>query len=116
MPDILERERVPDSLWSAGLNSWGLRDIAARSGMPVTVSGIPPMPYLTFNPHPADKEKTYRARREYFYTQTIRRGLFVQPYHHWYIAHRHTDADLEKALEAIDEALELTARRFPVGS
>jgi glutamate-1-semialdehyde aminotransferase len=115
--DILEREKVPDSLWKRGTQFLArLREIAERSGMPVTVSGIPPMPYMTFNPHPADKEKTYRARREYFYTQTIRRGLFIQPYHHWYIAHRHTDADLEKALTAIEEALELTARRFPIGS
>ncbi len=115
--DILEREKVQDSLWERGTKFLErLRQIADRSGMPVTVSGIPPMPYLTFNPHPADKEKTYRARREYFYTQTIRRGLFIQPYHHWYIAHRHTDKDLETALWAIEEALELTARRFPIGS
>jgi hypothetical protein len=38
----------------------------------------------------------------------------VQPYHHWYIAHRHTEADLEKALKAIAESLELTAKKFPV--
>ena len=77
------------------------------------MSGIPPMPYLTFDQHPGDEDRTYKARREYFYTQTIRRGLFVQPYHHWYIAHRHTDADLDRALSSIAESLELTARKFP---
>ena len=90
----------------------------ADSKVPCSVSGIPPMPYVTFDqasgqgPGSAG-EKIYKARREYFYTQTIRRGLFVQPFHHWYIAHRHTDADLERALTAIAESLELTAKKFP---
>lgn len=49
-----------------------------------------------------------------FYTETIRRGLFIQPFHHWYISGRHTDADLAKALSAISESLELVARAYPV--
>jgi len=76
------------------------------------------MPFVTFDQSEGEGpgtpgEKTYKARREYFYTQTVRRGLFIQPYHHWYIAHRHTDADLAKALSAIGESLELTAKKFP---
>lgn len=114
--DILEREKVPDSIWQRGtIFLEKLRKIAEYSGLPLTVSGIPPMPFLSFDKTEKDGEKTYRARREYFYTQTIRRGLFIQPYHHWYIAHRHTDQDLDYALGAINEALELTAKKFPVG-
>ena len=114
--DILERERVPESIWRRGtVFLEKLRDIVAASGVPLSVSGIPPMPFLTFDKAEGDGEKTYKARREYFYTQTIRRGLFIQPYHHWYIAHRHTDADLERALSIIAEALELTAGKFPAG-
>ena len=117
--DILEREKVPDSIWARGtVFLERLRKIVADSKVPCTVSGIPPMPYLTFDQAASEGpgtpgEKVYKARREYFYTQTIRRGLFVQPFHHWYIAHRHTDADLEKALAAIAESLELTAKKFP---
>ena len=117
--DILEREKVPESIWARGtVFLERLRKIVADSKVPCSVSGIPPMPYLTFD-QAADEgpgspgEKVYKARREYFYTQTIRRGLFVQPYHHWYIAHRHTEADLDKALSAIAESLELTAKKFP---
>ncbi|HUW40802.1 MAG TPA: aminotransferase class III-fold pyridoxal phosphate-dependent enzyme [Rectinemataceae bacterium] len=118
--DILEREKVPESIWARGtVFLERLRKIVADSKVPCSVSGIPPMPYITFDQAPGEGsgtpgEKVYKARREYFYTQTIRRGLFVQPYHHWYIAHRHTEADLEKALAAIAESLELTAARFPV--
>jgi glutamate-1-semialdehyde aminotransferase len=117
--DILERERVPDSIWERGGRFLdALRDIVRESGVPASVSGIPPMPFLTFDPGPGEAagspgEKVYKARREHFYTQTIRRGLFIQPFHHWYIAHRHTEADLERALGAIRDSLELTASRFP---
>lgn len=109
--DILERERVPESLWQRG--SWflsRLRELVDSSGVPVTVSGIPPMPYLTFD----RADDRYRERRTAFYTQTVRRGLFIQPYHHWYIAHRHTDADLDHALQAIADGLAYVAHHFPV--
>ena len=113
--DILEREKVQDSIWARGTKFLErLEKIVADSRCPATVSGIPPMPFVTFDKAPGDEERTYKARREYFYTQTIRRGLFVQPYHHWYIAHRHTDADLDKALWAIGESLELTMKKYPV--
>ena len=43
----------------------------------------------------------------------IRRGLFIQPYHHWYINYRHTAEDLEFALRAIAESLEIVANEHP---
>jgi glutamate-1-semialdehyde aminotransferase len=118
--DILKREDVPNSLWKRGTGFLAdLEAIVRKSGVPATVSGIPPMPFITFDAGPREApgtpgEKTYKARREWFYTQAIRRGLFIQPFHHWYIAHRHTDADLAKALSAIEESLELTIRKYPV--
>lgn len=118
--EILKREDVPNSIWARGTKFLAeLEAIVRKSGVPATVSGIPPMPFVTFDPGEGEGpgsagEKTYKARREYFYTQTIRRGLFIQPFHHWYIAHRHTDADLKKALDAIAESLELTMKKYPV--
>lgn len=108
--DILERENVIDSIWERGQRFLDrLTAMVADSGVPATVSGIPPMPFLTF-----DKvDKQYGERRTHFYTETIRRGLFIQPFHHWYIAHRHTDEDLEYALKSIGEALALTHERYP---
>ncbi|MDP2873405.1 MAG: aminotransferase class III-fold pyridoxal phosphate-dependent enzyme [Bacillota bacterium] len=110
--DILERENVVESLWRRGTDFLGrLRGLVAESGVPCTVSGIPPMPFVTFD----RADDKYRERRTAFYTETIRRGLFIQPYHHWYIAHRHTDADLEHALAAIGEALEYVGEHYPRG-
>ena len=94
--EVLEREKVQDAIWERGTRFLDrLGAIVDASGVPVTKSGIPPMPFLTFD-HVDDQ---YKERRTEFYTQCIRRGLFVQPYHHWYICYRHTEADLSRALD-----------------
>ena len=106
--DILEREDVQNVIWERGTRFLErLGQIIDASGAPVTKSGIPPMPFLTF-----DKvDEHYKERRVAFYTQCIRRGLFVQPYHHWYIAYRHTEQDLDRALEVVEERASPTWRR-----
>lgn len=66
------------------------------------LSGIGPMFFITFK---KDAKKIYKERRKDFYTQLIRRGVFMHPYHHGYIAYRHTEEDIHKAIIAIDEAM-----------
>jgi glutamate-1-semialdehyde aminotransferase len=107
--DILERDNVLESIWQRGEDFLArLTGIVQDSGVPVTVSGIPPMPFLTF-----DKvDDQYKGRRDRFYTETIRRHLFIQPYHHWYIAHRHTAEDLDTALTAIAESLHVVSKEY----
>ncbi|MFO7952212.1 MAG: aminotransferase class III-fold pyridoxal phosphate-dependent enzyme [Bacillota bacterium] len=107
--DILEREQVLDRIWERGQEFLDkLNKIVADSGVPVTASGIPPMPFLTFD----RVDDQYKQRRKQFYTETIRRGLFIQPYHHWYISYRHTAEDLEYALKTIKEGLEIVAHKY----
>ena len=101
--EILERDRVLDAIWERGLKFLDrLHAIARASGVPCTASGIPPMPFL---PLDHDDKGLYKERRTRFYTEAIRRGLFIQPFHHWYLCHRHTDADLTIALDVIEESL-----------
>ncbi len=109
--EILERENVIENIWQRGeVFLEKLNGIKEKHNAPITVSGIPPMPFITF-----DKvDDNYKARRTEFYTQTIRKGLFIQPYHHWYICHRHTEEDLNYALKCIDEALEYVMEKYPV--
>jgi glutamate-1-semialdehyde aminotransferase len=108
--DILEREDVQNVIWERGTDFLAkLETIVGASGVPASTSGIPPMPFLTF-----DKvDDRYKERRTEFYTQCIRRGLFVQPYHHWYIAYRHTAEDLARALEVVEESLAYVAQEYP---
>jgi glutamate-1-semialdehyde aminotransferase len=108
--EILKREKVCDSIWERGTKFLAsLAKILDASKVPAKVSGIPPMPYITFD---SDEAGKYKERRTRFYTEAIRRGLFIQPYHHWYIAHRHTDADLKKALDVIEESLAIVAKEL----
>lgn len=106
--EILKRDDVPASIWKKGSSFLSrLKEVAKASRLPVTVSGIPPMPYLTFD---KDEQGLYKERRRRFYTEAIRRGLFIQPYHHWYICYRHTDEDLDSAISIIEEALLVTSK------
>lgn len=101
--EILERDKVLDVIWERGTKFLKkLTKIVKKSGVDCTVSGIPPMPFITFNKDPEGK---YKANRQKFYTEAIRRGLFIQPFHHWYICYRHSAKDLNKALAIVEESL-----------
>jgi glutamate-1-semialdehyde aminotransferase len=109
--EILQRDWIIEDVWEkGGVFLQRLGAIVKTTKAPAQVSGIPPMPYLTFN----KVDGHYKERRERFYTETIRRGLFVQPYHHWYISARHTEADLGRALSVIREALSVVMGEYPL--
>jgi glutamate-1-semialdehyde aminotransferase len=101
--DFLEREDALSAIRARG-EVFGERvaRICLESGVPCTFTGAPWMPYITFD---HDEHGRYKALRTTFYTELIRRGVFLQPYHHGYIAYRHTEADLAHAADMIAEAL-----------
>ena len=101
--EMLERDKVLDVIKKKG--EWfnaELGKVLARHKVSTAASPVPQMPFVTFN---KDEAKTYKAKRVDFYTQLIRRKVFLQPYHHGYIAYRHSDADLQYTIKAIDESL-----------
>ena len=102
--EILERENVLEVIKEKG-NMFAKRvtKILEDCGIPTSFSGAPWMPFITFN---KDEKKLYKKLRPEFYTQLIRRKVFLQPFHHGYIAYRHTDEDLNFAADMIAEALE----------
>jgi glutamate-1-semialdehyde aminotransferase len=109
--DILEREKVPEKIWERGTAFLKqLHEVIHASGVSARVSGIPAMPYITF---PADEEKKYKDRRRIFFTEAIRRGIFMQPYHHSYICYRHTPEDLARTVTVIKESLEEVKKQIP---
>ena len=101
--EIMEREDVLDNIRKKG-NQFAkkVNEIIEESGVPCTFSGGAYMPYITFN---SDTNHLYRKLREEFYRQLIRRGIFLQPYHHGYICYRHTEDDLDNAANMVDESL-----------
>jgi glutamate-1-semialdehyde aminotransferase len=102
--EILERERVLDVIWQKG--EVFLAEIRSTlekySELQPRLSGIAPMFFITFE---RDAGKKYKQRRTEFYTQLIRRGIFLQPFHHGYVCYRHTTEQLNHTIKAIDAAL-----------
>jgi len=101
--EILERENVPQALREKG-NAFAeqVDALIEKSGIPCRYSGKPFMPYVTF--HSGD-ETADRKMRDVFFTSLIRNRILIGPNHHGYIAHRHTDEDLQRVLAAAEEAL-----------
>ncbi len=101
--EILEREKVLDVVAQKGQRfADEVSKVVADSGIPAVFSGAPWMPFITF---PRDDEGIYKKLRVEFYTQLIRRKVFLQPYHHGYICYRHTDEDLAYTVAAIKDSL-----------
>jgi glutamate-1-semialdehyde aminotransferase len=101
--EILERDKVLDNIWEKGGRFLKkIQEIINRYDVGAELSGLAPMFYITFR---RDEPDTHRARRDDFYTQLIRRGIFLHPHHHGYINYRHTEQDLETTAKAIEEAM-----------
>jgi glutamate-1-semialdehyde aminotransferase len=108
--EILERDKVLDNIWEKGERF--LKKIQAvidKHNVGAELTGVAPMFYITFK-----KEKTgaHKGKRNDFYTQLIRRGIFFAPYHHSYISFRHSEEDLELTLKAIDKSLAYVKEKY----
>ncbi|NLO90780.1 MAG: aminotransferase class III-fold pyridoxal phosphate-dependent enzyme [Elusimicrobia bacterium] len=102
--DFMERNKVQDVIKERG-NKFAKKvsKILEESGVPCDLSGGPWMPFITFR---KDDKQLYKKLRTEFYTQLIRRKVFLQPYHHGYIAYRHSPKDLTYVANMIAESLE----------
>jgi len=109
--EILERDHVLDKIWEKGGRFLKkVQDVINKYDTGAELSGVAPMFFITFK---RDEAGTHRARRDEFYTQLIRRGIFFTPHHHGYICYRHTEKDLDMTAKAIDEALAYLSQKYP---
>lgn len=102
--ELLERDNMLEVIAKRGQTFCNkVRKHVKASGLAVKFTGEPWMPYITF-----DKDETgaYKKNRVKFYTELIRRRVFLQPYHHGYVAYRHSAKDLNYAADMIAESLE----------
>ncbi|MCL2246941.1 MAG: aminotransferase class III-fold pyridoxal phosphate-dependent enzyme [Lentimicrobiaceae bacterium] len=102
--EILQRDNVLDVVRKKGeFFAKLVEDVVAKCGFDVEFSGAPLMPFITFN---KDKDGLYKKLRPAFYTELIRRKVFLQPFHHGYVCYRHTEEDLRYSANMIAEAFE----------
>jgi glutamate-1-semialdehyde 2,1-aminomutase len=85
-------------LWHLGSRlQAGMRAAAAAAGLPVTVLGVPPMPFHQFDLPDGARERAEDA----FYHTVWDRGVLVHRSHHWFVCRDMTDADIDVAVTAI---------------
>jgi glutamate-1-semialdehyde 2,1-aminomutase len=82
----------------------GLAAQAANHGFTVTQSGPVQMPLLTF-----DHDNDF-ALAEAWTPHTIARGVYVHPYHNWFLSAAHSKDDVDEALRRTDEAFDALER------
>ena len=101
--EIMERDKVLDNIWEKGGRFLKkIQDIIDKYDVGAELSGVEPMFFITFK---KDEANTRKGKRDDFYTQLIRKGFFFTPHHHAYISYRHTEEDLDKTAQAIDESM-----------
>jgi len=100
---ILERDRVLEAIQAKGERFVAaIGDLIERYPVGAALSGPPSLFCLTFG---REKGSRHVTKRDAFFTQLIRRGVFLSPHHHGYLCHRHDDEDLARTLSAMEDAL-----------
>jgi glutamate-1-semialdehyde aminotransferase len=123
---VLEKKETMDHLWETGRELMkGLEQIVRGKKVEASLMGLPVMPFLVFG-----KEKDYlkvwyedmyrrgdpgtardRALMNAFYSETVRRGVFFHPRHHWFTCLAHTKEDVERTLKIAEESLDAALKR-----
>jgi len=107
--DELERSSAIAYLHAIGSQlRAGIERQAATHRLPIRYSGPAAIPFLTF----VDDRGSWERSRV-FGAACAARGLYLHPYHNWFVSTAHTEDDIARALEITDEALHEVARRHP---
>lgn len=79
----------------------GLDQQARSLGLTIKQSGPPAIPFMTF----VGDEGFDRSRL--FAGECARRGVFLHPYHNWFLMAAHTERDIDQALGVTEEAFKI---------
>jgi glutamate-1-semialdehyde aminotransferase len=121
----LEEKEGIQYLWKIGTQlADGLKEIIEDKKIKAEVIGIPVMPFLIFG-NRADYERIWLSevfeRRDpgtrvdkrfmnAFYNETIKRGVFFHPRHHWFPSLSTTEGDVKKTLQVSDAAMDIAKK------
>ncbi len=97
--DCLERENGPERMRAMGQRFRdGIAAQAKAAGIGVRQSGPPQMPTILF-----DDDATF-AEGERFCAEALKRGVYLHPKHNMFLSAAHTEADIDEALAATQQA------------
>ena len=84
----------------------GIDAQARHHGVGIRQTGPAQMPMILFDDD-ADLDKG-----NLFAATALRHGVYLHPWHNMFLSHAHQESDIDRALEATDQALAEVARRF----
>jgi glutamate-1-semialdehyde 2,1-aminomutase len=84
----------------------GLYQQARSLGLKITQSGPPAIPFLTF-----DNDQAFERSRLWA-GECARRGVFLAPFHNWFLCAAHSEADIDEALVATEGAFKVVKDKF----
>lgn len=87
----------------------GLTEQANAHGLEVTVSGPPQLPFMTFDGDTKETKAFAWAR------ECVRRGVYLHPFHNWFMSAAHDNESVDDALLRTDDAFAAVRSRFGVG-
>ena len=84
----------------------GLDQQARSLGLRIIQSGPPAIPFLTF-----DYDDGFQRSRLWA-GECARRGVFLAPFHNWFLCAAHSEADIDEALVATEGAFKVVKDKF----
>lgn len=97
--DCLERENGPERMRAMGQRFRdGIAAQAKAAGIGIRQSGPPQMPTILF-----DDDANF-AKGERFCAEALKRGVYLHPKHNMFLSAAHTEADIDEALAATQQA------------
>ncbi|MDQ2700927.1 MAG: aminotransferase class III-fold pyridoxal phosphate-dependent enzyme [Actinomycetota bacterium] len=97
--DTLKAEDGIETMKRSGLRfQEGLASQASSHGLAVTVSGPPQLPFMSF------KDDVEEERAFLWASECALRGVYLHPFHNWFLSAAHDEASIDDALSRTDEA------------
>ena len=81
-------------------------NIARGYGYELKVTGVPSMPYVRIT-----NDESLMLHQDWC-AECTRRGAYFTPHHNWFISAAHTDADIQRTLEIVDEAFKAVRAKY----
>lgn len=105
--EILKRTDAIQRIWSLGRRlQKGLSELFEAFSIQAKVVGYPPVPFVVFT---AEQSHNKFRDQELFFSETIRRGVFFHPNHHWFVSAAHTNDDIDATLKACRAGCEVVS-------
>ena len=85
----------------------GIAAQAKSIGICVRQTGPAQMPMILFDDDPE------RARGNFWVSESVKRGVYLHPWHNMFLCAAHTKADIDRTLEVTEEAFAALSRSGP---